>query len=295
MNESLLQPNHDDLFLDTSPKMESPKVQSFYQHNNNSNNKINQGQLDKNNLSLPEQLFLLMLQGQQRCRLPPSNVPFYLGFIGVALGDLLLRGRLAVEKGEVKNLILIKVVDITPTGDGVLDYILNKCDKFSSKRSKTFGGMIMSISRGFNYQVQRKITTKIGEQLVEKGILANGPDSFFAKTYLWRDMNQKRKLESTCSLLISPEFDIDNDSIFDESRIKEIILLLTMKQYTNTTRYSMVKEFMKRNFKDSDQKSAQDNIKHLEQTFKTINYSTPYHKMVYWILQGVRYSFDSNS
>ncbi|KAF2069430.1 hypothetical protein CYY_009252 [Polysphondylium violaceum] len=244
-------------------------------------------------LTLAEEFFLLLLD-RDSGKLPKSVIPLYHGFIGLAIGELLLMGKLTLFKGtnfSHKNKMLVKVIDASKTHNQFLNYILSKISKC---KSRSIAGCILHITDGMYQNNIKKVNYAIGRELVEKGILftKNRKTGFFGTKYSYNflDHHQKTKIEKVCSSLVSVAFDEHKCDGFS----REIILMLTLRQYNYVTTTSLISKFLHANFPINQHETIHKNIKMLDKKYSTTNaMDVPMDKMLYTILLGIRGAYDS--
>eukprot|EP01132_Coremiostelium_polycephalum_P002109 gene2109-2598_t len=242
--------------------------------------------------TLPEEFFLLLLD-PQTLKLPSSTVPLFYGFIGLGITELMIMGKLSVEKTSNGRDVIISVIDRSLTQDPFLNYIL---DKIGRRPKKSIGNNILNISRGFYSANRRKITNRIGQGLIKKGVLSvrsSKPSIWGTKYYYNINFSiPKEKVEKNCAHICS----VDSKDQIPDGYIREIIMILTLRQYTYVCKPPLINNFLKKHFSPSEKEYILNNIKSLEKKYSsqpTTN-NDPIHKMIYWIVSGIQAGFDAN-
>ncbi|GAM24670.1 hypothetical protein SAMD00019534_078450 [Acytostelium subglobosum LB1] len=249
-------------------------------------------------LTLPEEFFLLLLD-EQKCKITSSSIPLFIGFFGVAIADLLLKGKIGIErpkKTTFSNLysVNLNVLDQRPMEDPFLNFVL---EKIKAKPNRSIGETLNRLSRGFYFANEKRVLNMVGQQLVMKGIISRvSPKNnmFGIKSYHWNRMEEKLNIEKRCADLAI--INIRENQVFEvEHYIREVILLLTMKNYNWLIGGSLVKSFIKRNYSTKmEQKLVYENVKNTQHHYETFKLSDPIHKLLFWISHGLREGFDSN-
>ncbi|KYR00353.1 Golgi phosphoprotein 3 family protein [Tieghemostelium lacteum] len=249
----------------------------------------------KRSLTLPEEFFLLLID-KVSGKIPKSVVPLFYGFIGVGIAELLLIGKLTMEKQNgafnIQNMN-VKVIDFSPTQDEFLNYVLSKIAK--RKTPTTISRNILYIGNNVYQKNLKRVNNTIAKSLMKKNILtvSETMKNLFGTRYSYNilDLESKNNIEMSCCKLISG---LLNSSQQPEGLIRETILLLTLKQYTYVTSKPLISDFLERNYPINQHKQISDCIKILESTIKSPKLDDPIHKMLNLIMTGIRGAFDSD-
>jgi len=113
----------------------------------------------KNTLFLHEELLLLVLRDREGTVLPGTNYTYALG--GAILAELLLTGRIAVEKGRKNKLVAL--VSEAPLGDPVVDECLGKVA--SARRRASLQTWVSRFAQ------VRQLKRRVAEGLCQRDIL----------------------------------------------------------------------------------------------------------------------------
>lgn len=120
--------------------------------------------------SLYEELFLLALDEEKGNFLPitKKTVPF--GLTGAILAELMLSGRICTnEKGR------LEVVDTAPSGDAVLDEIIQTLEAADKPHKLTYWV-------GYLSEHPKKLRIKLGEGLAAKNLVQQEENRFYWRT-----------------------------------------------------------------------------------------------------------------
>ncbi|MFC2118045.1 GPP34 family phosphoprotein [Bacteroidota bacterium] len=120
--------------------------------------------MDKRNLFLHEEIMLLALNDKKGTI--HSSLNYQMITAGAIMAELLLNGRIELEKSGKKNYIRLK--SMKATGDPVMDDCLEKVKK--AKRRAQVSTWITRFSG------VKRMKTRIAQELCKKGILASDED-----------------------------------------------------------------------------------------------------------------------
>ncbi|GAM23977.1 hypothetical protein SAMD00019534_071520 [Acytostelium subglobosum LB1] len=234
-------------------------------------------------LSLSEE-FLVLMMDESTAKLPSNNYPIYLGLICTGVAELILMKKVGFERAQgTKDMPKLTILDDSPIiSDRFLDYLMSKILKC---KQRAFNQVIMHIGRGFIFVKEKRIVGKVVEQLINKKVLSM--TSTKKNTYQWNDSTYKATIEANCATIANQHIDDFDDVI--ESNIREILLLLTMSQYSEMTIESLIRKFVERL---NEKETIQNNIKSLESYFnRTSSYGHPINKYLFWYLSAMRQLF----
>ena len=107
-------------------------------------------------LSLCEELLILSIEDGKGALTPFTSDVLRYGLAGAILADLALQEKVTLEKSK------LELVDLTSTGDAILDEVIALLAKESKPRK---------VSHWINSMGSKKITRRIINQLSDKGVL----------------------------------------------------------------------------------------------------------------------------
>lgn len=122
-------------------------------------------------LSIFEELFLLALDEEKGNIVPFAKKTIAYGLSGAILAELALRGK--ISSNEKNRLDLI---DPTPTGDEILDEILQEIRSTEKRRKLTYWVSQLSTR-------PKKLRERVGERLAAKNLLSQEDKRFFWKPF----------------------------------------------------------------------------------------------------------------
>ncbi|EFA81686.1 Golgi phosphoprotein 3 family protein [Heterostelium album PN500] len=173
---------------------------------------------------------------ENKCRLPTTGIPLFFGFFGTAIAELMIRGKLGVQKPKKSSFngkfdVDLVVLDPQPIQDDCfLAYVFEKIEK---RPNRSIGVTINDLSRGFLFSSEKKVFKMVSNGLVSKGVVTRVRErgNFFGtRGYRWADNTHKINLESNCKTLAHTDIKIHENFLVSDY-VREIILMLTLKRY----------------------------------------------------------------